>query len=250
MDGRECPGVRSCVSDYTSEEMMTIAAAREFKRRKICFVGVGLPSVAACLARQAYDPGIVLMYESGVIGAKPTAPPLSIADPELAETAVSVVSVPEIFSYWLQGGRVDVGFLGAAQIDRFGNLNSTVIGDYQSPKLRLPGAGGAPQIAAHAREIVVIVRQTLKTFVSQLDFLTSARSKNRTTVVTDLGILQSDGESRELLLVSRYPGVDIKQVLDATGWPLRSSDSLVETAPPSLQELALLRELNEKTQRH
>lgn len=238
------------MSDYTSEEMMTIAAAREFKGRRTCFVGVGLPSVAACVALQAYDPSIVLMYESGAIGAKPTVPPLSIADPELAETAVSVVSVPEMFRYWLQGGHVDVGFLGAAQIDRFGNLNTTVIGGYRSPKLRLPGAGGAPQIAAHAREVVVIVRQTLKTFVSQLDFLTSARSKNRTTVVTDLGILQSDGESGELEFVSRYPGVDVAQVLNATGWRLKVSANLVEMDPPSSQELALLRELNEKSQRH
>ena len=238
------------MSEYTSEEMMTIAAAREFKGRRVCFVGVGLPSVAACLARQAYDPGIVLMYESGAIGAKPVAPPLSIADPELAETAVSVVSVPEIFGYWLQGGRVDVGFLGAAQIDRFGNLNTTAIGGYTSPKLRLPGAGGAPQIAAHAREIVVIVRQNLKTFVSQLDFLTSARSQNRTTVVTDLGILESDGVSGELALVSQHPDVNVEQVLDATGWPLRISERLRETASPSLQELVVLRELNQKTQRH
>src|SRR5262245_58461003 len=229
--------------------MMTIAAAREFKGRRVCFVGVGLPSVAACLARQAYDPGIVLMYESGAIGAKPEAPPLSIADPELAETAVAVVSVPEIFGYWLQGGRVDVGFLAAAQIDRFGNLNTTVIGGYATPKLRLPGAGGAPQIAAHAREIVVIVRHNLKTFVSQLDFLTSARSKNRTTVVTDLGILESDGESGELALVSKYPGVSVEAVLDATGWPLKISGLLRETDPPSTHEISVLRELNQKTQR-
>jgi len=238
------------LSEYTSEEMMTIAAAREFKGRRVCFVGVGLPSVAACVARQAYDPDLVLMYESGAIGAKPDVPPLSIADPELAETAVAMVSVPEIFGYWLQGGRVDVGFLGAAQIDRFGNLNTTVIGGYASPKLRLPGAGGAPQIAAHAREIVVIVRQNLKTFVSQLDFLTSSRSQNRTTVVTDLGIFESDRESGELALVSKYPGVSVEAVRDATGWPLKISGLLRETDPPSRHEISVLRELNQKTQRH
>jgi glutaconate CoA-transferase subunit B len=231
-------------TSFTPEEMMTVAAAREFRGRRTCFVGVGLPSVAACLARQVYVPDVVLMYESGAIGAKPTVPPLSIADSELAETADAVVSVPEMFSYWLQGGRVDVGFLGAAQIDRFANLNTTVIGDYRSPKLRLPGAGGAPQIAANAREVVVIVRQNLKTFVSRLDFLTTACSRNRTTVVTDLGILVSDSTTGELVLTSRYFGVDVEQVLEATGWPLRISDQLREIASPDAQELCVLRELS------
>src|SRR5436190_9350542 len=158
MDGRKCVGVYSRMNvprpHYTPEEMMTVAAARTFKDRATCFVGVGQPSIAACLARAIHAPNITLVYESGAIGAKPTVPPLSIADPELAETADFIVSVPEIFTYWLQGGRIDMGFLGAAQIDRLGNVNSTVIGAYDSPKVRLPGAGGAPHIAANAREIV------------------------------------------------------------------------------------------------
>src|SRR5262245_64296620 len=172
MDGSQRSGVRPCMN-YTSEEMMTIAAARKFLDRTVCFVGVGLPSVAACVARELHAPNMTLVYESGAIGAKPTKAPLSIADLELAETADFIVSVPEIFGYWLQGGRIDMGFLGAAQIDRFANLNSTVIGDYFSPKVRLPGAGGAPQIAENAREIVVIVRQNPKAFVSRVDFVST-----------------------------------------------------------------------------
>src|SRR5438067_5793557 len=192
MDGAKRSGVRACMNHaaaYTPDEIMTIAAARKFRDRATCFVGVGLPSIAACLARQLHAPDIVLVYESGAIGAKPAKPPLSIADEELAETADFIVSVPEIFSYWLQGGRIDIGFLGAAQIDRFANLNSTVIGKYDSPKVRMPGAGGAPQITTGAREIVVLLRQTTRSFVSELDFLTTARCKGPTTVITDLGIL-------------------------------------------------------------
>src|SRR5436305_2297426 len=184
--------------DYTPDEMMTIAAARKFRDRATCFVGVGLPSVAACLARELHAPDLVLVYESGAIGPKPTKVPLSIADQELADTAEFVVSVPEIFSYWLQGGRIEMGFLGTGQIDRFANLNSTVIGKYPSPKVRMPGAGGAPLIAAGTREIVVIVRQTTKSFVAELDFLTTARCGGPTTVITDLGILETDPQTQEL----------------------------------------------------
>jgi len=233
----------SALNEYTSEEMMTIAAARTFRNRAVCFVGVGLPSVAACLARELHAPNITLVYESGAIGAKPVIPPLSIADPELAESADFIVSVPEIFSYWLQGGRIDMGFLGAAQIDQFANINSTVIGDYNKPKVRLPGAGGAPQIAANAREIVVIVRQTPKAFVSRVDFLTTARCKGPTTVVTDLGVLQTN-TSGELILTLRHPGTDIAQIREATGWALAVADDLRETPAPTEKELRALRELN------
>src|ERR687895_256461 len=158
---------------YAADEMMAVAAARRLRSGTVCFVGIGLPSQAANLARTTHAPDCVLIYESGTIGAKPTRLPLSIGDGELAETADAVVSVPEIFSYWLQGGRIDVGFLGAAQIDAHGNLNSTVIGDYARPKVRLPGAGGAPEIAAWCRETFVMLRQTPRAFVEQLDFLTS-----------------------------------------------------------------------------
>jgi len=240
-------------NDYTPDEMMTIAAARKFRDRATCFVGVGLPSIAACLARELHAPGIVLVYESGAIGPKPTRPPLSIADGELAETADFLVSVPEIFSYWLQGGRIEMGFLGAAQIDRFANLNSTVIGKYDSPKIRMPGAGGAPQITGGAQEIVVVLRQSPKSFVAQLDFLTTARCHGATTVITDLGILETDSSSghgrpqptepTELNLVSCHPGVTVDRIREATGWPLKTSNAIGETAPPTHQELLALREL-------
>src|SRR6266481_6200812 len=217
------------MSDYTPDEMMTVAAARKFRDNATCFVGVGLPSVAACLARKLHAPDIVLVYESGAIGPKPTKPPLSIADEELADTAEFIVSVPEIFNYWLQGGRIEMGFLGTAQIDRFANLNSTVIGKYQSPKIRMPGAGGAPLIAAGTREIVVIVRQTTKSFVAELDFLTTARCAGATTVITDLGILETDPEARELTLMSCHPGITVDRVREATAWPLKVADSVRET---------------------
>jgi len=236
----------SDATGYTSEEMMAIAAARRFRDGAICFVGVGLPSVAACLAREVHAPDIVLVYESGAIDARPSRPPLSIADPEVAETAASIVSVPEIFSYWIQAGRIDIGFLGAAQIDRFANLNSTVIGDYDSPKLRLPGAGGAPDIAANAGELVVILRHSLKAFVSRLDFLTTPRSTRPTTVVTDLGILQTRGVTGELVLTSTHPGVSINDIRDATGWAVAIADDLTQTPAPSNRELSALRQLHEK----
>src|SRR5881409_1741784 len=173
----------------TSDEMMTIAAARELRNGAVCFVGIGLPSTAANLARRTHAPDCVLVYESGTIGAKPTELPLSIGDGELAETADAVVSVPEMFAYWLQGGRIDVGFLGAAQIDRHGNLNSTVIGDYTTPKVRLPGGGGAPEIATSVSNVFVMLRQTPRAFVPKLDFTTSRGDRVR-VVVTDLGILE------------------------------------------------------------
>jgi glutaconate CoA-transferase, subunit B len=229
--------------DYTPDEIMTIAAARKFRDRATCFVGVGLPSVAACLARELHAPDIVLVYESGAIGPKPTKPPLSIADQELADTAEFVVSVPEIFSYWLQGGRVEMGFLGTGQIDRFANLNSTVIGKYPSPKVRMPGAGGAPLITAGAREIVVIVRQTIKSFVADLDFLTTARCTGPTTVITDLGILETNPQSRELTLIHCHPGITIDRVRDATAWPLKVADQASETPVPTPLELSALRQL-------
>src|SRR5688572_23965052 len=184
---------------YTSDEMMTVAAARMIHNGAVCFVGIGLPSTAANLARFTHAPETVLIYESGTIGAKPSVLPLSIGDGELAETADAVVSTVEIFSYWLQGGRVDLGFLGAAQIDRFGNINTTVIGDYNTPTTRLPGAGGAPEIAASTKEVLITLRQSRRAFVEDLDFVTSA-GRRVTAVITDLGILRPDPETRELTL--------------------------------------------------
>jgi glutaconate CoA-transferase subunit B len=223
--------------------MMAVEAARRLHDGTVCFVGIGLPSLAANLARRTHAPGCVLVYESGTIGAKPTMLPLSIGDGELAETADAVVSVPEMFAYWLQGGRIDVGLLGAAQIDRHGNLNSTVIGPYDAPKVRLPGGGGAPEIATGVTDIFVLLRQSPRTFVERLDFMTSVGDRVR-AVVTDLGILEPvDGE---LTLVRVHPGVSVDEAREATGWPLRVADDLRETDPPTTAELGALRGLETK----
>jgi glutaconate CoA-transferase subunit B len=242
---------------YTADELMTVAAARRLRDDVACFVGIGLPSAAANLARATHAPNLVLIYESGTIGAKPTRLPLSIGDGELAETADAVVSVPEIFGYWLQGGRVDVGFLGAAQIDRFGNLNSTVIGDYDQPKVRLPGAGGAPEIAASCHETIVMIRASTRALVERLDFRTTVgfgdgpgsrahlgfSGTGVTGVVTDLGVLEPDTESCELTLTEVFPRISADDVRAATGWTLRVADDLTEVAPPTETELVALRAL-------
>src|SRR5215211_6896702 len=241
----------------TAEETMTIAAAREVRDRQVLLVGVGPPNAAANLARRLHAPDCVLVYESGAIEAKPVRLPLSIGDDDLAETAAELVSVPEMFNYWVGAGRIDVGFLGAAQIDRFGNINTTVIGPYEDPKVRLPGAGGAPEIAAASREVVVIVRQSKRSFVEKLDFVTSIghgdgrRTREKlnfsgagpTVVITDLGVLRPSPEDRELELVAIHPGVEVEQVREATGWPLRVHEDLQTTDPPSERELETLREM-------
>jgi len=231
------------MTSYTADEMMAVEAARRLRDGSVCFVGIGLPSLAANLARRTHAPDCVLVYESGTIGAKPEMLPLSIGDGELAETADAVVSVPEVFGYWLQGGRIDVGFLGAAQIDRHGNLNSTVIGPYDAPQVRLPGGGGAPEIALNIREVFVMLRHTRRAFVSALDFTTSLGDNIR-VVVTDLGILEPvDGE---LTLVAVHRGVDADEACAATGWGLRVADDLRETEPPTEEELTALRALHTK----
>jgi glutaconate CoA-transferase subunit B len=246
------------LTSYSSDEMMAVAAARRLRDGSVCFVGIGLPSKAANLARATHAPACVLIYESGCIGAKPVHLPLSIGDGELAETADAVVSVPEIFAYWLQAGRIDVGFLGAAQIDRFGNLNSTVVGpDYDHPKVRLPGAGGAPEIAASCHETFVMLRQTPRAFVQRLDFRTSVGHGDGpgfrarlglpgagvTVVVTDLGVLEPDPESCELVLTSLHPGVRVDDAVAATAWPLQVSADLATSEPPTERELTALRSL-------
>jgi glutaconate CoA-transferase, subunit B len=231
---------------YTADEMMAVAAARRLSNGAVCFVGIGLPSRAANLARATHAPDCVLVYESGTIGAKPSHLPLSIGDGELAETADAVVSVPEIFGYWLQGGRIDVGFLGAAQIDRFGNLNSTVIGPYNAPRVRLPGAGGAPEIAAWCHETYVMLKQSPRTFVEKLDFRTTAGAgiggAGVTCVVTDLGVLEPDA-SGELTLTELHPDVTVDAAREATGWDLRVADPLRTSVPPTAEELDALRAL-------
>lgn len=245
----------------TSTEMMTIASARLLEQNAVCFVGIGLPSAAANLARLTHAPGVVLVYESGPIGAKPHILPLSIGDGELAETADTVVSTPEVFRYWLQGGRIDVGFLGAAQIDRFANLNTTVIGNYNKPRIRLPGAGGASEIASGAREVFLILKQSKRTFVDKLDFRTSMgfgdggdhrerlglAGKGPTKVVTDLCIMEPAPKTRELTVTFLHPGVTREQVVEATAWHVRFAEKLAVLEPPAPNELAVLRDLQSRT---
>jgi glutaconate CoA-transferase, subunit B len=226
---------------YTADEMMAVAAARRLRNGTVCFVGIGLPSRAANLARATHGPDCVLIYESGTSGAKPEHLPLSIGDGELAETADAVVSVPEIFGYWLQGGWIDVGFLGAAQIDRHGNLNSTVIGDYEQPKVRLPGAGGAPEIAAMCSETFVMLRHTPRAFVEKLDFLTTG-GDGVTCVVTDLGVLERRGDG-ELTLAELHPKVTADDAREATGWELRVAADVRRGSAPTTEELQALRAL-------
>ncbi len=246
------------MSDYEADEMMSIAAARALKDVNACFVGIGLPSTGANLARRTYAPDLVLVYEAGAIGAKPSRLPLSIGDGILGETADAIVGVPEMFNYWVQSGRIDVGFLGAAQIDRFANINTTVIGgDYDHPKVRLPGAGGAPEIAASCGEVIVIVRQSTRAFVEKVDFVTSVghgsgpgdreklglRGKGPTRVITDLGVLEPDPETRELVLTQLHEGVTAEQAQENTGWDLKIARELKTTEPPTQDELSALREL-------
>jgi glutaconate CoA-transferase subunit B len=243
------------MSEYTSDEIMTVTAARTLRDGLTCFVGIGLPSGAANLARATHAPGLVLIYESGTIGTKPDRLPLSIGDGILAETADAVVSVPEIFNYWLQPGRIDVGFLGAAQIDKFGNINTTVIGEYRAPKTRLPGAGGAPEIAASCREVIVIVRQNRRAFTEHVDFITSVgygsgpgtrqrlglTGAGPTKIITDLGVLEPDPETCEFVLTGLYPGVSLADARERTGWDLAAAPGLVTLPPPTATELTALR---------
>ena len=245
------------VTPATLEEVQTVVAARRLRDTRSVFIGVGRPSTAAILARMIHNPELVLVYESGTVGAKPHRVPLSIGDGELAQTADFVVSVPEMFNYWIGAGRVQVAFLGAAQVDRFANLNSTVIGDYGHPKARLPGAGGAPEIAAACEEVMVIVPHTRRTFVPKLDFRTTVgygdgvgsrerlgfRGKGPIAVITNLGVLEPDPETKELLLAALHHGVEVERVRAETGWDLRVGEELDQTEPPTDEELAALREL-------
>ena len=249
--------------NYSAAEMMTVAAARALRSGDICFVGVGLPSAACNLARLTHAPGIVLIYESGTLATRPDVLPLSIGDGELCATALTTVSIPEMFRYWLQGGRITIGFLGGAQVDRFGNLNSTVIGPYDSPKVRLPGSGGASEIATGCSEVFMIMRHTPRTFVAQVDFLTTLghgrtgrerrelgiATKGPTLLVSDLCILKPDAETREFVVTSIHPGVTRDRIRENTGWPVRFADTIEETAPPEAAELQALRDMQARTAR-
>ncbi len=248
--------------EYSTTEMMSVAAARVLKNEDVCFVGIGAPSLACNLARLTHAPNITLIYESGTIGAKPDVLPLSIGDPELCTTALTTVSVPEMFQYWLQGGRISIGFLGGAQLDRFGNINSTVIGSYEQPKVRLPGGGGAPEIASLCGQIYIVMRQTRRSFVERVDFITSfghgtggdhrkrlgLRTQGPTLIVTDLCLMQPDPETKELLVISIHPDVTRADIAQQTGWPIRFAPTVAQTPAPTENELAVLRDLQARTE--
>jgi glutaconate CoA-transferase, subunit B len=247
--------------DATPTEMMTIAAARALTSADVCFVGIGAPSAACNLARLTHAPGVTLIYESGTIGTEPEVLPLSIGDGELCDTALTTVAVPEMFRYWLQGGRITVGFLGGAQIDRFANLNTTVVGPYDKPKVRLPGGGGAPEIATHSQQVFITMAMGQRAFVEKLPFITSmghgeggdhrarlgARTRGPTKVMTDLCVMEPDALTKELTVVSLHPGVSREQVQAECGWDLKFAAHVVETAAPTGQELAILRDLHART---
>ncbi len=246
---------------YTTAEMMAVAAARALKNDDVCFVGIGAPSVACNLARLTHAPDITLIYESGTIGTKPDVLPLSIGDPELSETAVTTVSVPEMFQYWLQGGRISIGFLGGAQIDRFCNINSSVIGDYEHPRVRLPGGGGAPEIASLCGQTYVVMKQTSRSFVERVDFITSfgfgtggdrrerlgIRTKGPALVVTNLCLLRPDPLTKELVVTSIHEGVTQEEIEQNSGWEVRFASTLERILPPNETELRVLRNLHART---
>jgi glutaconate CoA-transferase subunit B len=250
-------------ADYSAAEMMTVAAARALRDDDVCFVGIGLPSAACNLARLTHAPKLRLVYESGTIETRPDVLPLSIGDGELHDTALTTVSVPEIFSYWLQAGRIGVGFLGGAQVDRFGNLNSTVIGAYDKPAVRLPGGGGAPEIATGCRRVYIIMTHTPRAFVERVDFVTSLghgptgrerralglAGEGPALLVTDLCMMRPDPDTNEFVVVSLHPGVSADLVRERTGWPVRFAASVEDTPPPGTSELETLRDLQARTAR-
>ncbi|GGK40071.1 3-oxoadipate--succinyl-CoA transferase subunit B [Pilimelia terevasa] len=227
------------MTGHSPTEMMVVAGARAMAGTRVCFVGIGLPNIAVALAQRTVAPAIELIYESGVYGARPSRLPLSIGDPCLVTGATAAMGMLELFQYYLQRGLVDLGFLGAAQLDRYGNVNTTVIGPYDAPRTRLPGSGGASEIAQNAREVFVLMRQSRRSFVPRVDFVTSS-GRGLSRVITDLGeFAHRDGE---LTLTHLHPGVDVDQVREATGWPLSVAADLAESAPPTDAELRLLRE--------
>jgi glutaconate CoA-transferase subunit B len=248
---------------YTPSEMMIVVAARALRPGGICFVGIGAPSSASNLARRIHAPDLKLIYESGTIDTRPDVLPLSIGDGELCDKALMTVSVPEMFRYWLQGERMSIGFLGGVQIDRFANLNTTVVGDYETPTVRLPGGGGAPEIAAACREIFIIIAMNRRAFVERLPFITSfghgggmgdrerwgIATKGPTRVITDLCVLEPDPQSRELTVTTLYPHATREAVQESCGWPLKFAGDLSEEDPPTAVELETLRELQERTRR-
>lgn len=249
------------MADFTPADMMTIAASRALKDGDVCFVGIGPPSAACNVARLTHAPNISLIYESGTLCTAPDILPLSIGDGELCDTALTTVSVPEMFRYWLMGGRINIGFLGAAQLDRFGNINTTVIGDYHNPVVRLPGAGGAPEIATSCGEIFITMRQSKRGLVEKVDFITSfghgeggdhrarlgIKTKGPTLLITDMAVWRTDPVTKEFVVTSLHPGVTREQMQETCGWAIRYAEDVVETPPPTELELSTLRGFQART---
>lgn len=246
---------------YTPDEMMIVAAARSLRNDDVCFVGIGAPSAACNLARLTTAPDITLIYESGTIGTAPNVLPLSIGDGELCDTSLTTVPVTEMFRYWLQGGRITVGFLGAAQLDRFGNINTTVIGQYENPKVRLPGGGGAPEIATSCQRVFIVMKQSRRGFVDKIDFFTSfgfgsghndrselgIKTEGPSLLVTDLAVWKPDESTKEMKVVSLHPGVTREQIQETVGWSVSFASDASVTAEPSNDELETLRDLRART---
>jgi len=244
------------MGSYSPSEIMTARAARELKNGEVVFVGIGLPNLACNLARRLQAPDLVLIYESGAVGARPSRLPLSIGDPCLVTNSISVCSMVEIFNYYLQGGLIDVGFLGGAQVDRFGNINSTVIGNYEKPKVKLPGSGGACEIAIHAKKIIIILKQNKRTFPKKIDFITSPGFINQTNqrlkydmpgkgpalVITDLGVYSFSDLTHKMILSEIHPGISIEDIKANIGWDIKFSSNLVKTKSPTKEELRIIRE--------
>ena len=244
-------------SEYSPSEMMAAVAARELKDGEVTFVGIGLPNLACNLARALQAPDLVLIYESGAVGAVPERLPVSIGDPSLVTGSLMVCSMADVFQLFLQNGKIEVGFLGGAQIDQWGNINTTVIGSYEKPKVRLPGSGGAAEIAVHAKRVLIISRLNNRAFPAEVDFITSpgqrCRGKTRKElgmpgagpikIITDQGILENDPATGEMVLTALYPGVTVDEVKANVGWPLKVRDHLDLVAPPTTRELQLLREV-------
>ncbi len=246
---------------FSADEMMTISASRDLTSKDVCFVGIGAPSAACNIARLTHAPDITLIYESGTIGTAPDVLPLSIGDGILCDTALTTVSVPEMFRYWLQGGHITIGFLGAAQLDRFGNINTTVIGDYHQPKTRLPGGGGAPEIASNCQRIFLTMKQSKRGLVNKIDFVTSfghgegwnhrqklgLKTQGPSLLVTDLAIWEPEAETKEFIVKSLHPGVTREEVQEKCSWQVNYASTLLETPPPTKEELSVLRELQART---
>ena len=243
------------MADYTTQELMCSRAAKELKNGDVVFVGIGVPSLAVNLANRMHAPGICMIYESGAVGCVPNRLPISIGDPCLVTGSLAVVPMLDVFNLYLQRGLIDVGFLGGAQVDRFGNINSTVIGDYAKPKVRLPGSGGACEIATLGKKVVIVISNTKRNFPERVDFVTSpgylgggrerqalGLSGGPELAITDMGVYRFDEKTREMVLISLHPGITEAKIRENVGWDLKVAKDLTETPPPTKEEIRIIRE--------